>query len=243
MKVKQPSVPAGEPVKNGLQVNGNCAGSDKKADLKNDAKSKKKKAKESKKANKRAEEKRRDSKIKSDQNAENNQNVNNKNAENIPKSDSKSDLDEYIDREKYPLRVKASPFKFDLNKEPQTIDEMLKEINKLLKNFLLGNVVESKQIFYQRAHLSFFYEIICCSFDFLDSLLKLDREHLEIALHSVTACNATANKLRKQRGLIGYLIRGDFSQHTDMELYAEAAHSFTQVLNGFIVALLDQVGS
>lgn len=228
MKMKQPVV-ATEPPKNGLKVNEcieNCVNSD--LHNKNGVKSKKKKAKQSK--NKLEE-------VRSNQTKTTNQNT----TEPSEATDNdKNDPKELIDKQKHPLRVKASPYEFDLNKEPQTIDEMLTEIKKLFNNFLMGNVEESKYIFYQRAHVSFFYEIICCSFDFLDSLLHLDKENLEIALQSVNETNISANKLRKKMGFMGYLIRGDFSQHTDMELYAEAAHSFTQVLNGFIVALLDQ---
>lgn len=237
MKVKQPSAPV-EPKKDESKVNGENENvtSDKKVDLhKSSPKSKKKKAKASKKTKElRSPGNSQESKSEAKSEPKND-------LKNHLKQDLKNDPKKYIDREKYPLRVKASPYEFDLDKEPQTIDEMLTEIKKLFNNFLIGNVAESKHIFYQRAHLSFFYEICCCGFDFLDSLLRLDKENLEIALNSVTACNNTANKLRKKMSLIGYLIRGDFSQHTDMELYAEAAHSFTQVLNGFIVALLDQV--
>ena len=144
-----------------------------------------------------------------------------------------------IDEDKQEKKKKLF-YEFDLNKEPETIDEWLNEIQNLIKNLLIGNVEQSKFIFRQRAHLSFFYEICVTFMDFLDSLLKLDKENLEKALHSVTATNATANKHRKKMGLIGYLIRSDFSKHTDLEVYAEAAHAFTQIMNAFIIALMDQ---
>lgn len=137
-------------------------------------------------------------------------------------------------------KLKESPYKFDLTKDPETVEEWLIEIKSLLNNFLIGNVAEAKSIFKQRAHVSFFYEVVCCAFDFLDSLLGLDKENLEIALNSVTNTNVSANKHRKKMGFMGYLIRGDFKDHKDIEAYAEAAHSFTQILNAFIIALLDQ---
>ena len=104
----------------------------------------------------------------------------------------------------------------------------------------MGEVDEAKYVFKQRAHVSFFYEICISVFDFLDSLLKLDKESLEKALHSVTSTNQSTNKFRKKIGLIGYLFRGDFSKHSDIEVYAEAAHAFSQIMNAFVIALMDQ---
>lgn len=124
--------------------------------------------------------------------------------------------------------------------EPKSLDDTLEDARWMMKEFLNGKFQTISEHCKKRAHISFFHEAGSALFDFLDSFLALDKEKLNQALASMRKAGERANSYRRKTGIVGYLVRGDFTNYTDTELHAELIFAVTELMTGLLIILADQ---
>ena len=124
--------------------------------------------------------------------------------------------------------------------EPRTLDDTLEDARWMMKEFLNGKFQKIMEHCKKRAHISFFHEAGSSLFDFLDAFLALDKEKLNGALASMRKAGERANSYRRKTGIVGYLVRGDFTNYTDTELHAELIYAVTELMTGLLIILADQ---
>lgn len=134
--------------------------------------------------------------------------------------------------------VVLNPPKSILN--PTSLDDTLEDARYMMKEFLNGKFHKVMEYCKERAHVSFFHEAGSALFDFLDSFLALDKEKLNGALASMRKAGERANQYRRKTGIVGYLVRGDFTNYTDTELHAELIFAVTELMTGLLIILADQ---
>jgi len=123
---------------------------------------------------------------------------------------------------------------------PQTLSDQLEDARWMMKEFLNGKFHKIMEYCKERAHISFFHECGSALFDFLDAFLALDKEKLNGALASMRKAGERANSYRRKTGIVGYLVRGDFTNYTDLELHAELIFAVTELMTGLLTILADQ---
>lgn len=123
---------------------------------------------------------------------------------------------------------------------PTNLTETLEDTRWMMKNFLNGKFHKIMEYCKKRAHISFFHECGSAMFDFLDAFLALDKERLNGALASMRKAGERANSYRRKTGIVGYLVRGDFTNYTDIELHAELIFAITELMTGLLIILADQ---
>lgn len=123
---------------------------------------------------------------------------------------------------------------------PTNLTETLEDARWMMKEFLNGKFHKIMEYCKKRAHISFFHECGSALFDFLDAFLALDKDRLNGALASMRKAGERANSFRRKTGLVGYLVRGDFTNYTDMELHAELIFAVTELMTGLLIILADQ---